>query len=573
MGNRIYNEVGALRPGKSAFDLSHVRIFDTDIGRLTPVLLEDVIPGDIFEISQASVIRMQPMVAPLYHSIKMYTHYFFVPYRIIDKNFTKFATGGVDGDLSVTLPYFGDGVTLQGQDDFGVPRYSLWDYFGFPISDLMTGAPASTMNLSTVGHEIGKYTDVLDYPWRAYWAIWRDYYRDSNHQLYYPDGGNHEYEVGESDEEMLENLDTWIKSCGYVVTEDQYANIPAYRCWAKDYFTSALPWQQRGTSPAIPLSGSPAVHWPTEYWDTFPTPPFSDGYPIYFPHSGTAPDAPAYTLAGNATTNARNWMNNLNEFAAGAGIDIADLRYAFQVQKWMERSARGGYRYNEYLQAHYGVAPTDERLQRPEYIGGCYQPIITSEVLQTSETTATSPQGTMAGHGMSVATEFAGKYYVKEHGLIMGIMSIMPEAIYQQGIPRQWLKQTRFDMYSPEFAHLSEQEIKRAEIFWLNMITNDNIRFGFQGAFDEYRQRNSIVCGQIAKDLNVWTLSRIFTGPPTLNDDFLTTEQLSKSRRDAWAVSKVADQLQGEFLIQWRNIIKAIRPLPYMPEPGLVDHF
>jgi len=572
VGNRIYNEIGALRPGKSAFDLSHVRIFDTDIGRLTPVLIEDVIPGDIFEISQASVIRMQPMVAPLYHSIKMYTHYFFVPYRIIDKNFTKFATGGVDGDLSVTLPYFGDGVTLQGTDEFDVFRYSLWDYFGFPISNLTTGAPETTMVLNESGHEIGKYTDVLDYPWRAYWAIWRDYYRDSNHQLYYPDGGNHDYEVGESDEEMLENLDTWVKNCGYEPDEHQYANFPAYRCWAKDYFTSALPWQQRGTSPAIPLSGSPAVLWPDTYWDTNPS--MSNKLPFGFDStaSGTGGEI-AYVANANVKSNAMAFMNTTNEFAAGAGIDIADLRYAFQIQKWMERSARGGYRYNEYLQAHYGVAPTDERLQRPEYIGGCYQPIITSEVLQTSETTATSPQGTMAGHGMSVATEFVGKYYVKEHGLIMGILSIMPEAIYQQGIPRQWLKQTRFDMYSPEFAHLSEQEIKRAEIFWLNNKTNDNVRFGFQGAYDEYRQRNSIVCGQIAKDLNVWTLSRIFTGPPTLNEDFLTTEQLSKSRRDAWAVSKVSDELQGEFLIQWRNIIKAIRPLPYMPEPGLVDHF
>lgn len=222
--------------------------------------------------------------------------------------------------------------------------------------------------------------------------------------------------------------------------------------------------------------------------------------------------------------------------------------------------------------SHFSEAPRDERLQRPEYIGGMKQPIITSEVLQTSATETESPQGSFAGHGMSVGSSFAGRYHAKEHGVIIGLMSIMPEAVYQQGIPRQWTRQTRFDFYSPEFAHLSEQEIKLSEIYYQNTAADDT-RFGFQGAYDEYRTANSVVCGKLATELKYWTLSRIFSTAPTLNSTFLTTEALSKTRRQAWAVPGVENALQGEFLVRWNNSVKALRPMPYSPEPGLLDHF
>lgn len=281
--------------------------------------------------------------------------------------------------------------------------------------------------------------------------------------------------------------------------------------------------------------------------------------------------------AGEGAKNMQRLFNNNTVNFAASGVDINDMRYAVQIQKWMERSARGGFRYNEHLNAHFGVYPRDDRLQRPEYIGGTRAPVVISEVLQNSATITTgtdaSPQGNMAGHGMSVNASFCGKYRAQEHGVIMGILSIMPEAIYQQGIPRMWTRETRFDYYSPEFAHLSEQEIKRQEVFWIGDSSSDNTRFGFQGAFDEYRTRQSVVCGKIATSLNPWTLSRIFDTAPALNADFLTTRETSRTRRDAWAVPGVVDNSQGQFLVQFRNIVKAIRPMPYIPEPGLMDHF
>ena len=237
----------------------------------------------------------------------------------------------------------------------------------------------------------------------------------------------------------------------------------------------------------------------------------------------------------------QGYLNMVKFFARGEidanqlGIDVSEMRYAVQVQKFLERSARAGYRYTEHLGAHFGVNPRDDRLHRPEYIGGTVSPVMISEVLQTGATTDETPQGNFAGYGISAAGDRVAKYRVLEHGCIMGIMSIMPDSVYQQGIPRWLTRQTRFDWYSPEFAHLSEQEIKQSEIAWTNNPAYDELRFGFQGAWDEYRSRPDIVCGNLANQLKHWTLSRIFSTPPALNEAFLTTESLSKTRRQAWA--------------------------------------
>lgn len=562
----IYEHTAGLRPGRSAFDLSHTKVFDADIGRLVPVLCEDVMPGDVFDIAAINTIRAQPLVTPIYHKLDVYCHYFFVPYRILFKDWEKFITGGASGDETVALPKaFENAIGVEGQVD--LDRYGLWDYLGFPMHNSSTGIPSNSIEMHTA--------QVNDFPWRAYWAIWRDYYRDENHQTTFPDDTGEtssDIDVGDNFEEHVDQLGAWMDDFHTAATS--LIPVPcdrlAYRCWSKDYFTSALPWQQRGTSPAIPISGSTSA--------VFDSGTLIDGGDV-----GDWENAQVFkssvvtggTLGALTATGANNigsaFNNNTVDFTA-TGVDISDLRLAVQVQRWMERNARGGYRYNEFIKAHFGVSPNDDRLQRPEYIGGSKQPVIISEVIQSSQTDA-SPQGNMAGHGMSVSQNFAGRYRVKEHGVIMGIMSIMPEAIYQQGLPRQWTRNTKFDFYSPEFAHLSEQEILKKEVFFTDNTSTDDVRFGFQAVFDEYRTRSSIVCGKMASDLKDWTLSRIFDSPPSLNEEFLTLAALSKNRRSSWAVPGVENATQGQFLIQWRNIIKAVRPMPYIADPGMLDHF
>ena len=187
--------------------------------------------------------------------------------------------------------------------------------------------------------------------------------------------------------------------------------------------------------------------------------------------------------------------NNSVDFASAVTFNVADLRLVFQIQKWLERNARAGARYVEFLGAHFGVHPRDDRLQRPEYVGGSKSPMIISEVLQTSSTDGTSPQGNQAGHGISGSSTYAGSYTAQEFGLMMGIMSVMPRSVYQQGIDRQWLRTTKYDWYFPEFANLSEQAIQRAEIYANGVAANNQVIFGYQGRYDEMRVKRNMVCG------------------------------------------------------------------------------
>ena len=231
----------------------------------------------------------------------------------------------------------------------------------------------------------------------------------------------------------------------------------------------------------------------------------------------------------------------------------------------MERNARAGVRYTEFLRAHFGVSPRDERLQRPEYIGGSKAPCIISEVLQTSSTDATTPQGNLAGHGITVSDAYCGKYHAQEFGLIIGIMSIMPRSAYSQGIDKQWLRKTKYDFYFPEFANLSEQAILNAEICATGTLSHNQDIFGYQGRYDEMRTKNSQIVSGMRTTFDYWHLGRQFnTGsPPVLNEAFIKCVP----RKDIFAVPS-----EPGLIVNFANIIKAFRPLPYMAVPGLIDH-
>lgn len=551
--NKVFNRVKAYRPKRSVFDLSYEKKFTCDMGQLIPVVCDEMVPGDKFYLSNEIVMRMQPLVAPILHSIDVYVHYFFVPYRLLFADWETFITRGIDGNQTPAQP-----VWQPTKNGVG----TLWDYFGFPIGVSPAGA------------------FPVDYPRLAYNLVYNEYYRD---ETLMPDG------VPLNNEDVL------------------------YRAWEKDYFTSALPFQQRGTAPALPISGFTSARWDNDVmtnwlrWantangqvydataqaftarnmvrtsQNFSSDSISnatstnalidmqsrlnsmrsDTRKIFINPEGV-PDDSATAQGFRAPIRARDINANTVDLSRATTFDVNDLRLAFQIQKWMERNARSGARYTEFLRAHFGVAPRDERLQRPQYIGGSYAPVIISEVLKTSTTDNVSPQGNMAGHGISVARSRGGSFFSTEYGLVLGLMSIMPRSNYMQGINRQWLRRTSFDYYSPEFAHLSEQGIEMAELYATNDAQQNTEIFGFQSRFSEMRFKPSLICGELRQKYSYWHLARIFATKPLLNSDFV----LCKPDKRIFAV-----QNEPGFIVSFGNNIKAIRPLPVFGEPGFIDH-
>ena len=412
-----------------------------------------------------------------------------------------FISGGADGQFADPIPEWEPTDTTEG---------SLWDFFGFPIGVDPDGAYP------------------LDFPRRAYNLVYNEYYRDENLQT----------EVALNNETILN------------------------RGWEKDYLTSALPWQQRGTAPALPISGISHAIWKSSDVQVATT-----GSTLKYQARTVSPFDPVFTAPASGDVSFLLGVLNKNnvDLSSASTFDIADLRLAFQIQKWMERNARAGVRYTEFLRAHFGVAPRDERLQRPEYIGGSKAPCIISEVLQTSSTDATSAQGNLAGHGITVSDAYCGKYHAQEFGLIIGIMSIMPRSAYSQGIDKQWLRKTKYDYFFPEFANLSEQAILNAEICATGDTNHNNDIFGYQGRYDEMRTKNSQIVSGMRTTFDYWHLGRQFdTGsPPVLNEDFIKCVP----RKDIFAVPS-----EPGLIVNFANIIKAFRPLPYMAVPGLIDH-
>lgn len=521
----VFSHADALKPKRSFFKgLSHSKTFTCDMGQIIPTLFLECYPGDTFKLGSEVVVRFMPMVAPILHEVNVIENYFFVPYRLLsDANFDwdTFITGGKDGDgklngVEQVLPRWD---VSSGKSGVG----SLWDYFCFPL----TKPVASCL--------------PYDFPRRAYNLIYNQYFRDENLMA----------EVSLANEDIL------------------------YRCWKKDYFTSALVAQQRGQAPALPgdimYLGSDGL-----YHSVITSRVFTDNTLTASGSVGLAGGNTSWykDLDGNAKTVNRVTLGDVVpkddvQKIVYTGADVSDMRLSFQIQKWMERNNRGGYRYTEVIRSHFGTAPADERMQRAEYIGGVIAPIIVSEVLQTGSTDSTSPQGNMAGHGISANAQYIGKYRVKEHGCIIGVMSIMPKPMYMsQGVERQFLRRSRFDFYWPEFANLSEQAIENVELFAQG--TNDDFGiFGFQGRFNELRWQGDKVCGLMRLDQNnggfaFWHLGRLFANLPALNGAFMKADQI---RKDFLAVPS-----QPACVVSYGNVVRAVRPIPKMPIPGLIDH-
>lgn len=501
---------------RNNFDLSSDRLLTLDMGQLVPVKTLEVLPGDTFTVDDAFFARLEAMITPALADIDLHCYHFFVPNRILmeEKDWESFITGGSDGNSTVVAPYMMSPATS------GYALCSLSDYLEIPV------------NVPNLKHSA--------FPHRAYAKIFNDWFRDEN---------------------LVDELPMSLADGQDTTTNTELQN----KAWEKDYFTSALPWPQRGIAAALPMSDSAPV--------------VSDGKTLSFSVGGNVRNlcnhgvggvtSNQLYLGGTSLSDSYNvqFGNNglVADLSSATPVTINALRVAFQVQRFLEKQARGGARLVETVLNHFGVRIPDARLQRSEFLGGNRMRFMISPVEQTSATDSVTPQGNLAGRGTLNAGGKRRTFSFVEHGYFMTLIAVMPRTIYAQGLPRMYSRDSRYDYYWPVFAHLGEQEVRNKEIYAQGSSDDDGI-FGYQDRGAEYRHIPSSVAGLFRPggSLEFWTLMRKFATLPQLNADFVTSDP---SKR-IFAVQTANNSI----VMQYKQRVRALRPLPKYGTPGLIDH-
>lgn len=509
---------------RSAFRMkfSHKSTFDA--GFLVPVYCEELVPGDEFRGVMHAIARLATPITPFMDDLTFESFFFFVPNRLVWDNWVKMMGEQRNpGDsISYTVPQV---VSPAG----GYAVNSLYDYFGLPTVGQVAGG-------ATVSHSV--------LPLRMYNLIYNEWFRDENL-------------INSAVTPVTDGPDT---STDYVLRR---------RGKRHDYFTSCLPWPQKGQAVTLPLG--------TKAYLTHDVNAINQDLSVRSPQlAGT----PITKLGAGATFVQSNSTVGLDANALYADLSTATaatinaIRLAFQVQRLLERDARGGTRYTELILSHFGVRSPDARLQRPEYIGGGSTPIVINGVVQTSATGVTggsTPAGNLSATGTMISVNGHDfRYSATEHGYIIGIINVRGENTYQQGLRRHWSRSTRYDFYFPVFAHLGEQAVLNKEIY-VRGDANDNLVFGYQERFGEMRYHPSMVTGLFrstsAGTLDIWHLAQRFTALPTLNQTFI--EENPPIDRVIAVPSSTGKQLLLDTMFE----VTAVRPLPMYGVPGLVDHF
>lgn len=543
-----FSDAPAMYMKRTKFDRSHVYKTTFDSGKLIPVFVDEVLPGDTTRMSVNYFARLATPIKPIMDNIYLDWFFFFVPNRLVWEHWQNFCFEQEDPDDSTD--YVIPTVSATGNSDNAYIG-SLWDYFGLPIN--------TTNDIS----------GISALPFRGVYLIYNEWFRDENLQK--------SVKIQKGDANEVLNSTRSSEQPSWVFTSDT-SIVPGLACPPRgkrhDYFTSALPWTQKGPGVNISLTGNAPV--------------FGDGNRL-----GLAPDS-----AGNAvgyinmshnvgailrTENGSEWGTGQSAFVTSDGnksgliadlsdisaITINGLRTAFQMQKFYERLARGGSRYTEVLRSFFGVVSPDARLQRPEFLGSFTKMVNVNPIAQTSATDTTSPQGNLSAYGVT-ASNFHGftKSFV-EHGYIIGFVCARADLTYQQGINKMWLRSTVYDFYWPTFAHLGEQAIELREIYAQGTEADTTV-FGYQERYAEYRYKPSQITGKFRSSvaggtLDMWHLSQFFQTAPTLNEEFITENPPIERI--------IAVPSEPEFLLDIGFRYTTVRPMPMFGTPGLVDHF
>ena len=511
---------------RSKFDCQSTHKTTFDAGYLVPVYVDEVLPGDTFNLNMTAFARMATPLYPVMDNLHLESFFFFVPNRLIWNNWQKFM--GEQNNPGDSISYV---VPQQVSPANGYAIGSLQDYMGLP----------------TVGQvSAGKTVSHCAFWPRAYNLIYNEWFRDEN----------------------LQNSVVVDKGDG----PDTVTNYTLLRRGKrKDYFTSALPWPQKGAAVSLPLGTSATVK--------------SDGtIPNIVTNLGLTTinfNAGSPNLAfGNGTqtgTGSALWGGNTGLYAdlsTATAATINQLRQSFQIQKLLERDARGGTRYTEIIRAHFGVISPDARLQRPEYLGGGSTDININPIAQTSGTSATgttTPLGTLASMGTALAHNHGFTQSFVEHGVIIGLIAVRADLTYQQGLQKMWSRSTRYDFYFPAFATLGEQAVLNQEIYVTGDTTDTGV-FGYQERWAEYRyypsRISSLFRSTASGTIDGWHLAQKFTALPTLNDTFI------KDTPPVSRVVAVGNSANGQqFIFDSFFDVKKARPMPMYSVPGLIDHF
>lgn len=504
----LFNSVKQTAPRKSVFDLSHDVKLSTNMGNLTPTLLMECVPSDRIRLGCESLLRFAPLVAPMMHRVDVSMHYFFVPNRIVWPNWEKFITN-TPLTPAGPIPAF---PTVQLTQD-------LWD--ASPLCDYLGLPRPETAGIETISA----------IPFAMYQMIYNEYYRDQN---------------------LIQEVDFVL------VDGDNSFNTDLFkfhnRCWEHDYFTSCLPFAQKGPAVDIPI-GAVVLKDDINPLTEQPRIVTPLGNPL---QGNLEADSGGGLQSDLVGVESSAWFDPNGSLEAG-NTTINDLRRAYRLQEWFEKAARGGSRYFEFLRSFFGQRSPDSRLQRPEYITGTKSIVKISEVLNTTGT-EDLPQGNMSGHGLSVTNGNVGSYTVQEHGMIMGIMSVMPKTAYQQGLHRMWSKVTDpFQYYFPQFDHIGEQEVLNKELF-LDPNSDQDGTFGYVPRYAEYKFMNNRVAGEFRDTLNTWHMGRIFESQPGLNDDFVISDPTHR-------VFAVTDEDVQKMWCHVYHKISAIRPMSKFSTP------